>query len=163
MNFSSFFNLNFHQIKKKKQCHNTETHTNDNNNVVTSLLLQRKNSPKFIIILTKRRFSSYIHNVNSPFFYHLSLIAFNLTTEKKKNSHFFSNQKQTSIKITSTSLNNSAINRNNTNDKMIPDPATFEELTTQFHTIHVNDTRFEIIKRYENLRIVGSGAQGVVW
>ena len=46
---------------------------------------------------------------------------------------------------------------------MIPDPATFEELTTQFHTIHVNDTRFEIIKRYENLRIVGSGAQGVVW
>lgn len=45
----------------------------------------------------------------------------------------------------------------------MPDPATFEELTTQFHTIHVNDTRFEILKRYENLRIVGSGAQGVVW
>ncbi|OTF80594.1 Basket-like protein [Euroglyphus maynei] len=45
---------------------------------------------------------------------------------------------------------------------MIHDPVTFEELTTQFHTIHVNDTRFEIIKRYENLRIVGSGAQGVV-
>lgn len=45
----------------------------------------------------------------------------------------------------------------------MPDPATFEELTTQFHTIHVNDTRFEILKRYESLRIVGSGAQGVVW
>lgn len=74
-----------------------------------------------------------------------------------------SNNNNTKNHQTSTSLNNSAINRNNTNDKMIPDPATFEELTTQFHTIHVNDTRFEIIKRYENLRIVGSGAQGVVW
>lgn len=43
------------------------------------------------------------------------------------------------------------------------DPATFQELTTQFYSIHINDTRFEILKRYESLRMIGSGAQGVVW
>ncbi|XP_027205509.2 mitogen-activated protein kinase dJNK isoform X1 [Dermatophagoides pteronyssinus] len=83
------------------------------------------------------------------------------STVANTNSGSCSNNNNHSKHQTSTSLNHSAINRN-PNNKMIPDPATFEELTTQFHTIHVNDTRFEILKRYENLRIVGSGAQGVV-
>lgn len=41
--------------------------------------------------------------------------------------------------------------------------ARITELTTQFHSITVNDTRFEILKRYDSLRFFGSGAQGIVW
>lgn len=39
----------------------------------------------------------------------------------------------------------------------------YEELTTVFYTIYINDTRFEILKRYDKLKMIGSGAQGVVW
>ena len=39
----------------------------------------------------------------------------------------------------------------------------YEELTTQFYTTFINDTRFEILKRYDKLKMIGSGAQGVVW
>lgn len=39
----------------------------------------------------------------------------------------------------------------------------YEEWTTVFYTTFINDTRFEILKRYDRLRMIGSGAQGVVW
>ena len=32
-----------------------------------------------------------------------------------------------------------------------------------FHTVEVGDTRFTILKRYQNLKAIGSGAQGIVW
>lgn len=35
-------------------------------------------------------------------------------------------------------------------------------LTTQFHIKDVGDTRFEVLKRYEDLHALGAGAQGVV-
>jgi len=34
---------------------------------------------------------------------------------------------------------------------------------SQFHTVEVGDTRFTILKRYQNLKAIGSGAQGIVW
>jgi len=39
----------------------------------------------------------------------------------------------------------------------------YTELTTQFYVTQINDTRFEILRRYDRLRMIGSGAQGVVW
>ena len=39
----------------------------------------------------------------------------------------------------------------------------YEDLTTVFYTTFINDTRFEILKRYDRLKMIGSGAQGVVW
>lgn len=38
----------------------------------------------------------------------------------------------------------------------------YEDLTTVFYTTFINDTRFEILKRYDRLKMIGSGAQGVV-
>lgn len=38
----------------------------------------------------------------------------------------------------------------------------YEEWTSVFYTTFINDTRFEILKRYDRLRMIGSGAQGVV-
>jgi len=38
-----------------------------------------------------------------------------------------------------------------------------EKSSSMFYTIDVGDTRFTILKRYQNLRAIGSGAQGVVW
>ncbi len=32
-----------------------------------------------------------------------------------------------------------------------------------FYTVEVGDTRFTILKRYQNLKPIGSGAQGIVW
>ena len=32
-----------------------------------------------------------------------------------------------------------------------------------FHTVEVGDTKFTILKRYQNLKPIGSGAQGIVW
>ena len=32
-----------------------------------------------------------------------------------------------------------------------------------FYTVEVGDTRFTIFKRYQNLKPIGSGAQGIVW
>ena len=37
------------------------------------------------------------------------------------------------------------------------------DMTTQFYVININDIRFEILRRYDRLRMIGSGAQGVVW
>lgn len=34
---------------------------------------------------------------------------------------------------------------------------------SEFHCIDINDTHLCVLNRYENLRIIGSGAQGVVW
>ncbi|KAI5753691.1 hypothetical protein M8J77_002487 [Diaphorina citri] len=36
-------------------------------------------------------------------------------------------------------------------------------LSTMFHTVEVGDTKFTILKRYQNLKPIGSGAQGIVW
>ena len=32
-----------------------------------------------------------------------------------------------------------------------------------FYTVEVGDTLFTILKRYQNLKPIGSGAQGIVW
>lgn len=32
-----------------------------------------------------------------------------------------------------------------------------------FYTVEVGDTRFTILRRYTNLKPIGSGAQGIVW
>ena len=34
---------------------------------------------------------------------------------------------------------------------------------SQYYTVGVGDTRFTILKRYQNLKPIGSGAQGIVW
>lgn len=34
---------------------------------------------------------------------------------------------------------------------------------SQFYTVEVGDTKFTILKRYQNLKPIGSGAQGIVW
>ena len=39
----------------------------------------------------------------------------------------------------------------------------YSELTTEYYVTQVNETKFEILKRYENLEMIGFGAQGVVW
>lgn len=33
----------------------------------------------------------------------------------------------------------------------------------EFYSIDVGDSTFTVLKRYQNLRPVGSGAQGIVW
>ena len=33
----------------------------------------------------------------------------------------------------------------------------------QFLTVEVGDSTFTILKRYQNLKPIGSGAQGIVW
>ena len=35
--------------------------------------------------------------------------------------------------------------------------------SSHFYTVEVGDTRFTILKRYQNLKPIGSGAQGIVW
>lgn len=42
-----------------------------------------------------------------------------------------------------------------------PDMTT--RLSTMFYTVEVGDTKFTILKRYQNLKPIGSGAQGIVW
>lgn len=34
---------------------------------------------------------------------------------------------------------------------------------SQYVTVEVGDSTFTILKRYQNLRPIGSGAQGIVW
>lgn len=41
-----------------------------------------------------------------------------------------------------------------------PDMTT--RLSAMFYTVEVGDTRFTILKRYQNLKPIGSGAQGIV-
>lgn len=36
-------------------------------------------------------------------------------------------------------------------------------VNTLFYTVEVGDTKFTILKRYQNLKPIGSGAQGIVW
>lgn len=36
-------------------------------------------------------------------------------------------------------------------------------LSNQFYTVEVGDTKFTILRRYQNLKPIGSGAQGIVW
>lgn len=35
--------------------------------------------------------------------------------------------------------------------------------SSQYVTVEVGDSTFTILKRYQNLRPIGSGAQGIVW
>ncbi|GFR17337.1 hypothetical protein TNCT_624481 [Trichonephila clavata] len=37
------------------------------------------------------------------------------------------------------------------------------KLSALFYTVEVGDTKFTILKRYQNLKPIGSGAQGIVW
>lgn len=82
-----------------------------------------------------------------------------LTSNNSSRSSSYETNRQTT---NSTSASTTAAASTNIPARML-DPATFQELTTQFYTIHINDTRFEILRRYESLKIIGSGAQGVVW
>jgi len=34
---------------------------------------------------------------------------------------------------------------------------------SMFYSVEVGDTKFTILKRYQNLKAIGSGAQGIVW
>jgi len=34
---------------------------------------------------------------------------------------------------------------------------------TEFYTTEIGDSKFTVLKRYESLKPVGSGAQGIVW
>lgn len=43
-----------------------------------------------------------------------------------------------------------------------PDMTT-TRLSAMFYTVEVGDTKFTILKRYQNLKPIGSGAQGIVW
>ena len=36
-------------------------------------------------------------------------------------------------------------------------------LANQFYTVEVGDTKFTILRRYQSLKAIGSGAQGIVW
>ena len=38
-----------------------------------------------------------------------------------------------------------------------------EKSLSMFYTVDVGDTRFTILRRYQNLKAIGSGAQGIVW
>ncbi|GBM42026.1 hypothetical protein AVEN_3260-1, partial [Araneus ventricosus] len=42
-----------------------------------------------------------------------------------------------------------------------PEPA-MSKLSALFYTVEVGDTKFTILKRYQNLKPIGSGAQGIV-
>ena len=42
-------------------------------------------------------------------------------------------------------------------------PPPREKSVSMFYTVEVGDTRFTILRRYQNLKAIGSGAQGVVW
>ena len=33
----------------------------------------------------------------------------------------------------------------------------------EFYSVDVGDSTFRVLKRYQNLRPIGSGAQGIVW
>lgn len=54
-------------------------------------------------------------------------------------------------------------NNNNNNNIRGFNREEYLEMTTQFYVTNINDTRFEILKRYDKLKLIGSGAQGVVW
>lgn len=41
--------------------------------------------------------------------------------------------------------------------------STTSSKSSHFYTVEVGDTRFTILKRYQNLKPIGSGAQGIVW
>lgn len=34
---------------------------------------------------------------------------------------------------------------------------------SMFYSVEVGDTKFTILKRYQSLKAIGSGAQGIVW
>ncbi|KAK3920507.1 Mitogen-activated protein kinase 10 [Frankliniella fusca] len=42
-------------------------------------------------------------------------------------------------------------------------PKMSTRLSAMFYTVEVGDTKFTILKRYQNLKPIGSGAQGIVW
>ena len=51
---------------------------------------------------------------------------------------------------------------------VMPSYSTSHKMTNRhqsnaFYTIEVGDTSFTILRRYQNLRPIGSGAQGIVW
>ena len=41
--------------------------------------------------------------------------------------------------------------------------STTSSKSSHYYTVEVGDTRFTILKRYQNLKPIGSGAQGIVW
>ncbi|GFT69193.1 stress-activated protein kinase JNK [Nephila pilipes] len=44
-----------------------------------------------------------------------------------------------------------------------PEPSlAMSKLSALFYTVEVGDTKFTILKRYQNLKPIGSGAQGIV-
>jgi len=36
-------------------------------------------------------------------------------------------------------------------------------MSNQFYTVEVGDSTFTILRRYQNIKPIGSGAQGIVW
>lgn len=37
------------------------------------------------------------------------------------------------------------------------------DLQEDFYTVDVGDTKFTVLKRYQNLKPIGAGTQGIVW
>ncbi|KAB0344428.1 hypothetical protein FD754_021354 [Muntiacus muntjak] len=37
------------------------------------------------------------------------------------------------------------------------------KVDNQFYSVEVGDSTFTVLKRYQNLKPIGSGAQGIVW
>ena len=44
---------------------------------------------------------------------------------------------------------------------MASDPST--SANSAYYTVEIGDTKLTILQRYQNLRPIGSGAQGIVW
>ena len=47
------------------------------------------------------------------------------------------------------------------NNAATVDPTTSANST--YYTVEIGDSRLTVLKRYQNLRPIGSGAQGIVW
>ncbi|CAG9539070.1 unnamed protein product [Cercopithifilaria johnstoni] len=47
-------------------------------------------------------------------------------------------------------------------ESVYPTPMASTSAASEFYNVDINDTRLCVLKRYQNLRIIGSGAQGVV-
>ena len=45
----------------------------------------------------------------------------------------------------------------------LPMASTSQGVPEHFYTVHLGETQLVILKRYQNLRLIGSGAQGIVW
>jgi hypothetical protein len=58
-------------------------------------------------------------------------------------------------------FNEMATNESQINQSI--DSKNTDKFSDSYHCCCVGDTKFVILKRYQNLKAIGSGAQGIVW